>query len=75
MSHALDHCIDLAQFPLRDAAFHARCKQSLDDGARYCAVKVGALDVLRSSGNGGDAPACRHAVSVLRGMARGQGDA
>ncbi len=31
MSHPLDALIDLAQFPLHDPAFRARCKQSLDD--------------------------------------------
>ncbi len=31
MFHTLESLIDSAQFPLRDGAFRARCKQSLDD--------------------------------------------
>ncbi|MEO8545889.1 MAG: hypothetical protein ABI434_20060 [Burkholderiaceae bacterium] len=31
MSHPLEGLIDLAQFPLRDAAFRTQCKQSLND--------------------------------------------
>ena len=31
MPNTIENLIDLEQFPLRDAAFRARCKQSLDD--------------------------------------------